>query len=204
MKKQIIGILATLSLLSGAAVYAEDISYDMDRNAVNNNVAGYRTVIIAEQDNANNILYNNILYVDQNDSDFDASVRFLLKEDITAGTYVVSFGGLGEIKTSSFTITDEAVKGERSMPRVGSDTVEEGETGRVGFTVADVYIPAYSSILVSYSSDGQTVTLGYPLSSLIDANIDSNISFGLQINDVPAEYMDSINVSLSKQEVALQ
>ena len=144
------------------------------------------------------------MYIDQNDSGFDASVRFLLKEDITAGTYVVSFGGLGEIKTSSFTITDEAVKGERSMPRVGSDTVEEGETGRVGFTVADVYIPAYSSILVSYSSDGQTVTLGYPLSSLIDANIDSNISFGLQINDVPAEYMDSIKVSLSKQEVALQ
>ena len=199
MKKQIIGILATLSLLSGAAVYAEDISYDMDRNAVNNNVAGYRTVKIAEQGSA-----DNILYIDQNDSGFDASVRFLLKEDITAGTYVVSFGGLGEIKTSSFTITDEAVKGERSMPRVGSDTVEEGETGRVGFTVADVYIPAYSSILVSYSSDGQTVTLGYPLSSLIDANIDSNISFGLQINDVPAEYMDSIKVSLSKQEVALQ
>ena len=84
-------------------------------------------------------------------------------------------------------------------PITAGMTQTEGESdGRVGFYIEDMYLPAYSSVVVDYSAG----TGYYPLSRLIDAGqVNSNVSFGLQINDVPEEYRNDISVSLSKREV---
>ena len=78
-------------------------------------------------------------------------------------------------------------------------TDDKADDGRVGFYIEEMYLPAYNSFVVKYK-DG---TINYPKSEIvIVGNVDSNVTFGLQINDVPEDYKDDISVSLSKREVS--
>lgn len=143
---------------------------------------------------------DDVVYVDQNTDGFDAAVAFMLKGS-AAGSYTVYLGGKDkDVTTESFTISEEQTDGKRGMTELEAEPEQQFD-GRVGFTIDSVYLPAYKSINVSYTSEeNQTVTLSYPLEKIIDtANIDSDVSFGLQINNVPEEAKDSINVSLSKE-----
>ncbi|HIT85772.1 MAG TPA: hypothetical protein IAA60_07710 [Candidatus Ornithomonoglobus intestinigallinarum] len=77
-------------------------------------------------------------------------------------------------------------------------TTDEVNDGRVGFYIEEMYLPAYKSVVVDYTNG----TGGYPLAKLIEADVNSNVTFGLQINDVPEIYRNDISVSLSKREVS--
>lgn len=143
---------------------------------------------------------DSIVYVDQNTDGFGAAVAFMLKES-AAGSYTVYLGGKDKtVETESFTISEDQTDGKRGMAALKAEPEQEFD-GRVGFTIDSVYLPAYKSINVSYTSEkNQTVTLSYPLENIIDtATIDSDVSFGLQINNVPDYAKNSINVSLSKE-----
>lgn len=194
MRRIVVVMIAAIVLSSGASAYAE-VSYDTDRHAVYNDEAGYRTIIVTEQENE-----ENILYIDQNDSGFDTAIGFLLKIPVKAGTYTVRIGDGSNVKSEYFSITETDAAGERTMTRIA-----DMNDGRVGFTIENVYIDSYKSIKVTYTKDGQTVTLGYPLSELLRAgSVSGKVNFGLQINDVPGDARENIEVSLSKEEVALQ
>lgn len=221
-RKMIVSAAAVFALTLNAAAFAE-VNYDEDRNAVSpaEDAVGYSCVLITKAGGGSEtaapaeklpryeyadgdfaeIDTKDVVYVDQSSGVFDAAVKFMLREPAEAGEYSVRMGGSGDVKTVGFTISENAAQGEKPMAPVDAEEMPDGSS-RVGFAIEDVYLPAYKSILVTYSDgSGQTVTLGYPLSELIDAVVDADTDFGLQINDVPGEYTDSLSVSLSKQEV---
>lgn len=204
MKKAVAAAAAVLMIAANIPAYA-DVIYDGDRHAVfgNGEAEGYRTVFVQKA----NEVYSpeNILYIGEDSGGFDAAVKFMLKNPAEAGDYVVRLGGREDegIKEVNFTISSEDEQGEKPMAKILSE--DEGDNVRVGFTAEYVYLPAYNSVLITYTDENnEQVTLGYPMSELISGNVDAEANFGLQINGVPSQYAESISVSLSKQEVSVK
>ncbi len=200
MKKAVVAAAAVLTLAANIPAYA-DVSYDEEQHAIIGGAAGYQTVFVQKA----NEVYSpkNILYVGENSSGFDAVVEFMLKEPAEAGDYIVRMGGseAGSMKEVRFTISSGEEQGDIQMTKIVS--ADEGDNVRVGFTADGVSLPGYKSILVTYTDEnGGQINLGYPLSKLIDISMEGETSFGLQINNVPSKYKESISVSLSTREVS--
>lgn len=106
MKKIIACISLVCAMSAGvtamAATTATPSGNSSDNSVTVSDATAYKTVLITEKGNA-----DNIVYVDQNDSGFGTSTNFLLKNDAGYGEYTVKMGG-DESTSFDFTIAPAA------------------------------------------------------------------------------------------------
>lgn len=104
--KKILALTSLIFALSvgATAMAADPTEVDNDADGVTYttaNAGGYATVLVQGPDTA-----TDIVYVDQADSVFDASLDLILKAGIDDGKYTIKFGGAGkETTTQEFTLT---------------------------------------------------------------------------------------------------
>jgi len=104
MKKKAISILLTLAMLMG--INASAATYQKSGNAVTVDGSGFNTIMIRKQGENGDVVYLN-----QNDSGFEAAQEFLIKDKPEDGTYDVLMGKSDgtSVEPQSFTITSALV-----------------------------------------------------------------------------------------------
>lgn len=194
MKKILASVLAASLLAMGTAAFATEPSYDVDENRANvPDASGAQTILITKATaDISNVTADDIVYINQSDDagGFGTAVKFLLKAGVQAGQYTVRTNK--EQGGTTFTISPAEANGEKAMTGLSL----ENSPGTQAFTMENVKISEYAYIVVTYNG----YTLKYPLSnfSILSGNLDTNIAFGLQITNVPADIKD-MAVSLAKE-----
>ena len=191
--KKIAGLIALAIVLSvGITAFADGTAdYNVTNNAVTvgNSVTDYETVLITKDSD------NSIVYVNQAENTFNASIAFLLKANPDTGSYTVELGGTdSDVETMTFTIV-ETGNNDYEMTLAGSEEREDGKFN-VGFHIQSEIISSYHSIKVRFNKGGTPTTGGYHLPDFGVVGPGS-FSFAFQINGVPEAEKDSIRVYLS-------
>lgn len=190
MKKAAIFLTTVLALTSCSAAIAADTSvYDSTDYSVTvgDDISAYTTVLITNDST------DDIVYVCQAESTFEASMDFLLKTNPAAGNYTVKLGraDMRSAKTMSFTVdAAEFTKTQTQMTKRVSEDMGNGKY-RMSFNLNAVNLSGYNVITVKIGN----VLGGYDLSDVFP-NMSGDVNLGLQINNIPSEYKDIIEVYL--------
>lgn len=196
MKKLIFTTTAIAALAAALSLtaYAEGTVYGVKDNSVKTTQSvGKQTVCIYKSSDAG-ITADSIVYINQAEtsSGFDAATEFLLKSTPAVGDYTIHFNDTDPIAFSiGSTIDSYGVKMEKNGENANADG-----SYNVAFT-AEISSGTYSSVIVK---SGDT-TLGYNLETTLSGN--ASAVLGIQLNDVPADKNDSIEVYLSPKVLEL-
>lgn len=173
-------------------------SYDPSNNKLTSTDAAQKsTVLIYKGETVSTS--DDIVYVDQSTTAFDASTTFLLKANPDGGLYTVKFGGDGETTatSSTFYIGMQEASGDVELTKIdGVDGYAEVDGKfNIGFK-GNVTIADYKSVIIK-KSNGTYLGCDMPIESLSG---DGSIEVGIQINGV--ESQDAIsNVWLSTRTI---
>lgn len=191
MKKSVFG-LAALMLLGTMSAYAAETTYVTDEKYVSYGDAGkYKTAVVM---NAS----NDIVYINQEDGGFSPEYKFFLSSEPEEGVYTIKLGGGSEANfEKEFYIGIGQIYGDAQASRIeGDDGISQNDDGtyNIGYLVT-VPEGVYRSILVK---DGDR-TLGYSIYTVTSGG--GEIIMGIQINGVPEEKKDNLQVSLSTRAI---
>lgn len=178
MKKQLICIMAAAAMLAAApaALASEGVTYDLGKKSVTVDGQDQKKIVLITNSD------NDIVYVNQADSTFQATDEFLLKNDVTEGTYTIKLGAdSGEAVTIPFTIGMSEASGDvkLTMPTEGGEaTNSDGKTKNIGYTANNVS-GTYKSVIIQKNGDDKYygITLGTVMTL-------DNAAVGIQINGV--------------------
>lgn len=209
MKKLISCIICASVIAMGTMAYAD---YDRDSNSYSVEEGNkYSTVLITSDISSGSALSKeDIYYINQAESGFDTAVNFLLKENPPSGSYLVKkgFADGSAPDTEKFTI--------------GTATVTDGDTemiylplqatGTVAFTINGIDIEELKKfksikLLGAFEENGEYKELLYPIEDIglnLDGFTGGSISFGIQINNFPLEYENTVSLYLSEDELPVQ
>lgn len=192
--KKIVICLAAVAALSAVPVYAAETTYVTDEKYVSCSEADkYKTVLVLDE-------AESIVYINQEDTGFSSASKFFLSSEPEAGTYTLKLGGGNEANIENkFYIGIDDIYGDVTAGRIGDEggiVKNEDGTYNIGY-IADIPAGAYRSILVK---DGDRI-LGYSINTVTSG--DGDIRMGIQINGVPEEKKESLEVSLSARAVEL-
>ena len=158
--KKILALTSLIFALSvGVTAMAADLTeVDNDADGVTYttaNAGGYATVLVQGPDTA-----TDIVYVDQADSVFDASLDLILKADIADGKYTIKFGGAGkETTTQEFTLKTATT--DPDPDPAPADTVEMQAVGIITDNNDGTKNAAYETLVSSsYNKIKFTCTVG--------------------------------------------
>ena len=190
--KKIVICLAAVAALSAVPVYAAETTYVTDEKYVSYSESDkYKTVLVLDD-------ADEIVYINQEDTGFNSAYKFFLSSEPEAGIYTLKLGGGSEANVEKeFYIGIDQIYGDVAASRIdGEDgfSINQDGTYNIGY-IADIPAGAYRSILVK---DGERI-LGYSISTVTSG--DGYIKMGIQINGVPAEKKDSLEVSLSARAI---
>ena len=145
---------------------------------------GFATVLVQGPGEA-----TDIVYVDQADSVFGASLKLMLKEDINDGTYTIKFGGAGkETTTQEFTLTTNS--GSTTDPVVADMTTAattnngDGTTNIAFSATVDRDVDAVE-FTVTKGGDTKTGVLDLKTPLTISG---TNAECAVLVSNIPTEY----------------
>lgn len=202
--RKIVAFAVSFSILAiSSTALADTSATDTDNSAATTKVTGadaYSTVLITDSE-------NRIVYVDQDDDTFDASVDFLIKTDPGYGKYNVKLGGEDvEAVNTYFYVGVEPEEGDVTMKRLqNEETPDSGDTYKIGYYayIESEDVEKYNSLKVGF--DGNPKFGGVDLDgdawdkTHYSGSGDLYIIF--QLNDVPSAWKDSVTVFLSTDKV---
>lgn len=175
-----ITILAVM-LFSAVTSYAQDYttSYIPGNNKViSTNVSDKYTVMIIKGANANPT-DDNIVYVNESDnSPFNASMEFFIKESPSEGIYTIMLGGenSNDMITETFCIGVGGFAGDIPMQLIaGEDGMLKNE-GSTDYGYTATVTGAYNSVIVKY--DSKYVAINIPTMT----SGEGSATMGIQIN----------------------
>ena len=205
--RKFICILAALTALSaGPAALADNAAvYTSEGNSVNvgDSINSYKTVLIAPSSSFSNGAFtgttSDIVYIDQSANTFSASMNFMLLAGAADGDYTVVLGNSGETpETLSFTIGGSVTAQDEKMFLLDTEEGTKQGITNMAFTVEDVDLSKYNAIKVVIDEGTANEQVGgYVLSDIFDTTISGSVNLGLQINDVPNEYVNRLSIYLS-------
>ena len=185
MKKSAIILAAVLTMAAATTAFAEtSATYGSENNqvTVGDDINTYSTVLIT------NDRSDDIVYVNQESDVFSASMDFLLKNEPDPGEYTVLLGNAsGSTKTAKFVIG--SVKTQLKMDRLDEEQSTDG-TYKLAFTLTDD-ISDYNVITVKVGDK-----MGGFYIDDVFGHVSGYVNLGLQINNVPMEDKDKIEVYL--------
>ena len=200
MRKLAMILAASMVMSTGMAALAADPEYIRDGNKVdvNADISNYSTVLITKGIEPFSGDNSDIVYANQADSAFTASL-FMLKAGADDGDYRILLGNAdGESTSMTFNISSE----EPSPDAVEMDPLdsESGEPGFINyaFTKEAVKLGQYDGIKIVVKDENNVEkTGGFRLDDILKTHLsqDASVNFGLQINNVP-EGITIVSVSL--------
>lgn len=184
MKKSLICITAAAVMMFATVTSYAAGSYDTQNNEASFDAAeGKSTVLIYKGDTNTTPTSENIVYVDQATSPFNASTNFLLKADPTDGAYTVKFGSSdGTSAETSFFIgmidTDKDVQLTKIDGKDGYKEVVDngGTTYNIGYKATIEIENGYKSLIIKKGDS----YMGCALPSTFSGK--GNAEIGIQIN----------------------
>lgn len=186
MKKLIVCMSIAAALLSGTvALAAENVSYDTEDYAVSG-ISGdtYKTVLITKDDVSGD---ESIVYVGQAASgSFDASTKFLIKENPADGWYTIALGGTGEaaVKSQFYIGEIQETSTEVEADKVFIEEGTETDQKKVSFGWEEIDGAYIKSIILTL--DGKTLGHNFDENDNIpEIAIGSPVNFGVEITGVP-------------------
>ena len=204
MKKLTVLAALLLAVSAGTTSFA-DTGYDPNGKSVyNTDQSKYQTVLITEGSASDTVTDDKIVYADQVDADnnFEAATRFFLKYNsdnstsIKDGVYTIRFGGSSVTTTEAEFAVGVGISGYDTPLEALANGAVETEQGvyKLGFVTKDggVQLTRDATILVKI---GDTV-MAYPIDNQIHITGNVTAILGVQLDDVPAEQKDSVNVYL--------
>lgn len=232
MRKFLASALALVAVLSvGLTVFAEDYTYspiyfgkeDVVENIESTDVdpSMFSTVLVVRiaDENGNDTLQNDPVYVDQEDEGFGSGARFLLmnKSGLATGTYKMTFGDADGVSDRLYFYVGDFKFSDKDKMAVADPAEKQdgkyingAQCYRKGFVVEDITFDTYASYksIKLVAADGSEV---YGAVSL-DGGIgnwenkgttfsgEGQMSIGIQIYDIPENYKD-LNLYFSTDDV---
>lgn len=216
MKKLLICTVVFVAVMS-AAVTSYAITYKSNTNEVTTNAASTKsTVLIIKGEDIPEPAKENIVYVDQADSFFDASVGFLIKSDPEENVYHVRLGGseehaqnlvfyigmreaVGDVQMTPITKINDGA-GEPPSSTDGIDVVvqEDGKTVyNIGYTAEIPTAYDFNSVIIKVQNEsGKDIYMGYDLTKQTTMSGSGEAMLGIQINGVKStKYIKGIWLS---------
>ncbi len=184
MKKIIACISLVFAMSAGVTALADTATPgdNTDVDVVTENT--YNTVLITAKEDK-----DNIVFVDQNDSGFAATVKFLLKEDIADGEYVVKMGSASGAATSMEFRIGEAPKTAISMTKAYTYDTKDGKYD-AGFTY-EGSLEGYSKLVFTATAEKGSDTATFDLPTTFSG--EGITDFAVRVVDIP----DGVEVTLS-------
>jgi hypothetical protein len=198
-------VVAVLSVAS-ANVFADTTGgYDRNSNGYQYEPDGTSsTVLIVKGKDLSNVSSDNIYYIDQSEGDtFTDSVKFLMKSNPAPGVYTIKLEGqdgkqfvIGTASNNEktdnpmtyYTCGAADADGNVSMAFVTENTVDT--------------LRSYQYIKLYGAAEDDKI-LGYSIKSLLEGlnldNIEGNASLGIQINNIPENYKNSLSMYISSE-----
>lgn len=212
MKKILLCMSLVMASAFATVAYADTAEYDSTNNSVSAlGIEGVKTVLVTKA--GEDITGDSIYYVDQaeNGSTLSVANGFAMKANPEAGTYnlILGFNELGsgtqEAQTIEFTIGE--VSGDPSVMSPYGEAVtytnsDNEEVFKIAFvTETAVDLSLYSHLSLTFGAIGSDQTVSYPIASLgIDDVIRGNVKLGIQVNNIPMEYMGTIKLAFTYSE----
>ena len=213
--KKIAAFAITITVLSlSITALADATATDSGKTTATTTVTGagsYSTVLITDCSDD-----NNIVYVDQADTIFDAQVDFLLKANPNYGKYNVKLGGENVDPTSTYFyvgVDADPQKDDVPMKRLsytGTSTENNTTYYTAGFykTVEADELKDYKSLKVGYNNGTQTVWGGFDLtknwSYLPEISGDGDLVLIFELDQIEANEIDSVLAFLSHDVVGTE
>jgi len=201
MRKLLLVLAATFALTAGTTAFATpSLEYNSSGNSADVSGAGdYTTVVITKGDTpfSSSSSASDIVYINQFESGALTSLTsFLIKAEPTNGNYTALFGGASGASNYSTTFRI----GDYSKTETPMDKLEPEATGygyyKVGFKLENISLDGYDVITVKI---GDKIG-GYDLHDVFGSVTGAvNLNLGLQIDNVPQEYVGVIQVYLGSR-----
>lgn len=189
MKKLISAILMMAAVSSSATAFAADVTYSTDNSVSSTAAAGKSTVLVTK---GTSTAAEDIVYVNQADTAFEATTQFFLKNSVEEGSYTITLGGNGEAVKKTFNIGLSETLGDIAMTSVGHIEVD----GKYNIGYKATAPGEYNTLLVK-KADG--TYLGCTLDTTLTGG--SDVVLGVQINgvdnlsDISAVYLSTRTIN---------
>ncbi len=207
MKKFLLCLAFAVFVAIGANAYAAAVYNDLNDTVSAAGETGVSMVVITNTESGMN--ENNVFYIDQAspESVLDASLGFAMKNDAPAGTYYMTLKrNDGTKETIPFSVENKIKSSDFSMVELAASEPVNGKYSAAFITSDSIATDGYNTVKFGFTKDGETTYLGYSLSSLLSSQIsigETQRAFvGIQLNDIPSEYLGNVSMWLSNDTLA--
>ncbi len=209
MKKLAAFAMAITVLSLSVTALADAAATDSGKTAAETTVTGagdYSTVLITDSS-------GNVVYVDQADGLFDATMPFLIQANPNYGKYTVKLGGENVEPTSTYFyvgVDADPQKNDVPMKRLsytGTSTENDITYYTAGFykTIKATEFSNYKSLKVGYDNGEKTVWGGFDLADnwreLPKISGEGDLTLIFELDEIEADEIDSVSVFLSPDVV---
>ena len=214
MKKILLCMSLVMASAFATVAYADTAEYDSTNNSVSAlGIEGVKTVLVTKA--GEDITGDSIYYVDQaeNGSTLSVANGFAMKANPEAGTYnlILGFNELGsgtqEAQIIPFTIGEQVAEAFEMKALEGAiRDSEDKKSFDIAFVTEEaVDLSKYTNLSLTYGAEGSEQTVSYPIASLgIDDSIVGSVKLGIQVNNIPAEYKDTIGLAFTNPETVTE
>ena len=207
MKRLACILAAAMAMTAFTTVFAAEAEYVQDSNKVTVDEAGaYKTVVITKGTEAFSGGIDNVVYLNQASNTFAATAEFMIVNNPEDGTYTVTLGKAnGDSTTTEFeisSVTPPDPASDLAMDMLAAEESSAEGYQNLAFVTEGVNLMDYTTLKLVVDENGESPKYGgYDLNELIGATIDGPENLGLQINNIPDEYVGKITVYLSNAAI---
>jgi hypothetical protein len=187
--------------VASANVFADTTGgYDRNSNGYQYESDGESsTVLIVKGKDLSHVDSDDIYYIDQSEGDtFADSVKFLMKSNPDPGEYTIK---LDKQDPYTFSIgTASKKETDNPMTYYTCGAADDGKVNMAFVTEGSVDTLKSYKYIKLYGADK---LMGYQIESLLDGlnldDIKGNASLGIQINNIPEDYKNSLSMYISSE-----